>query len=278
MMDKFTAYRVDKSPEIWDALVKGFGAFDRPVHGPGLDGRTTAIIGGLGKGSDRLLREARARGPQVYPYVFVDNGYIATHAGSARIRYRVVPNAYAHHWLHEGRARQHHRFIALGHKIRPWRKTGRHILVCLSSPQHSQFFGLEAWEAGVVAEIKRHTDRPVKVRRKDALSPLAFDLRDCWAVVAWSSKCAVDALLDGIPAFTGAESPAAPVASGIFTAEGHSFAALEMPALVDFRADWAAGLAWGQFTREEIESGLAASLTREWDVERRRQELELATA
>lgn len=248
----YTAYRCRKSPDVWDALVRGFGARDVPVSDP-LQSDTVPIIGGLDFGSSDKLRQVRA---DRRPYRFVDNGYLATNdRDGRRIRYRVVPDAYAHHWLS---AFRRERFDALGLEVKPWRKTGRHVLVCTSSDRHAQFFGLADFARETLATLRAVTDRPVIVRPKGCQHQLAHDLQDCHAVIAWSSKVAVDAVLAGIPVFVGPESPARPVG----TASLHE---IETPRTPD-REAWLAGLAWGQFTVEEIASGLARAAVQQWRI------------
>lgn len=250
------AYPVGKTPEVWAALVKGFGA-DIVAPQPGQPRRLAlhrpAILGGLQYDMAMLLREARLNGA---PYIFVDNGYFRTHHAGKRIRYRVVPSAYCHYWINEYRARDASRLAGLGLEVKPWRPSGRHVLVYLSSATHARFFGLERWAQATVDELRRHTDRPIVVRRKHELGPLERELAECWAVVTWSSKLACEATLAGIPAFTGPESGASVVSAG-------TLAMIERPSLCEFRQEWASALAWGQFTVDEIASGLAATLARE---------------
>lgn len=254
------AYPVRKSPEVWAALAKGFGArlaplpFGEPRR---LDLSGPAILGGLQFDMADLLRQARGLG---FPYLFVDNGYFRTHDGATRIRRRVTPNAYCQFWINEIAAQPGYgaRFDALGLELKPWRKSGRHILVYLSSPAHSEFFKLEAWLSETLYMLERYSDRPVIVRRKGELGPLEQELADCWAVVTWSSKLACEATLAGVPAFTGPESGAVPVSGG-------ALENIETPSLCDFRREWACSLAWGQYTTEEIASGMAAEISRQAD-------------
>lgn len=249
------AYRVGKSPEVWDALVKGFGAKDVPALGLGLDLRGPAIIGGLGFGSDRLLREAIA---VQHPYLFVDSGYFRTHENGKRVRFRIVPDAYNHHWtftragfpntMDIGRQR----FEALGLTIAPWRDSGREILICTSSAAHAAFFAVEAWAEDMASIIRQHTDRPVVIRNKADPNnvPFAEALKSAHAVVAWSSSVCVEAALAGVPVFGSKWSAAAPVGNV-------DVAQIETPFRPNWRQEWAWGLAAGQFTVPEIAGGLA---------------------
>lgn len=267
------AYAVRKSPEIWAALAKGFGARLAPLpfgEGRALDLSGPAILGGLQFDMPALLAAARRLR---HPYLFVDNGYFATHHEGKRIRYRVTPDAYCQHWINEIAAQPAYaaRFDALGLELKPWRKSGRHVLVYTSSDAHTKFFGLEKWLDETLYMVERYCDRPVVVRRKGELGPLEQELDDCWAVVTWSSKLACEATLAGVPAFTGPESGAAAVSAGILE---H----LETPSLVPFRREWACSLAWGQYTVDEMASGLAAEISRQAAACRRMIELRQAHA
>jgi hypothetical protein len=80
-------------------------------------------------------------------------------------------------------------------------------------------------------------------------TPLADDLRNCWALVTHSSNVAVDAVLMGIPVFVAPTCPAAPVGN-------LDLAKLETPDMPD-RARWFDSLMAQQFTVDEMRSGLA---------------------
>ena len=109
------------------------------------------------------------------------------------------------------------------------------------------FLGIDAkqWTAAVVAEVSRHTDRPVIVKHKDG-KPLVFD--DAWCMVTHSSNAAVDAVVAGVPVVTLGNSACGPVS--------WTWADIENPFWPD-REPWAWNLADNQFTIEEMKSGEA---------------------
>jgi hypothetical protein len=249
----YLAYSQPKSPEVWVALKRGFGAQEAKLgwdHGRPRELRPdgVAIIGGLGFDSPALLREAREQGRS---YLFVDNGYFRTHERGQRVRYRIVPNSYSHHWLVDGRPGD--RLEKLGEKVKPWRKDGWHVLVCTSSSTHTQFFGLEAWLSKTIETIRASTDRPIVLRNKNSPKPLDEDFRGAWAVVSWSSRVCVQAAMEGIPVFCGPESAALPIGSEDLTQ-------IETPPRPGNRQEWANGLAYGQFTADEMASGFAREI------------------
>lgn len=96
------------------------------------------------------------------------------------------------------------RWAAMGIELRPWRTEGKHILVCgqrgIGSPTMAS---PPNWHDDVAARLRKITNRPVRVRPHPGNHapkvPLADDLRDCWAVVIWSSGSGVQALVAGVP-------------------------------------------------------------------------------
>lgn len=155
------------------------------------------------------------------------------------------------------------RLNALGIWPAPWRRDGRHVVVVEQSPH---FLGIsdagEGWLERTVAEIGRHTDRPVRVRawsrdKAGAAATLAADLEGAWALVTHSSAAAVEAVLAGVPAYVSAPCAATPMALS-------DISRIEDPARPDDRAPWAAGLAGAQWTVDELKSGLAWRRIEEW--------------
>ena len=88
-------------------------------------------------------------------------------------------------------------------ELKKWRKSGDHILVIPPSYHTAKWYGIdeEQWIKNTVDEIKKHTNRPIRVRYKykngvkfgdrvDKDNPLQNDLRKCWAIVSFHSMCA----------------------------------------------------------------------------------------
>jgi hypothetical protein len=98
------------------------------------------------------------------------------------------------------------RWAALGVPLKPWRTDGEHVLICPNRP-----FGVpgrmmpQNWPQACAARLRTQTKREVRIRAHPGNSApmraLSEDLRDCWAVVVWSSSCAVHALQQGYPTF-----------------------------------------------------------------------------
>ena len=149
-------------------------------------------------------------------------------------------------------------------KLKPWRKqsSDSHILVIPPSQHTARWYGLcrHEWETEIIKELKKYTDRPIKVRHKfvdnadfgqKVHKPLQEDLQGCWAIVSWHSMCASEAVVKGIPSFSSEHSPAAPVSYSL-----QQLNKIEKPKMPD-RELWLYSLLGSQFTVEEMKSGFA---------------------
>ena len=101
------------------------------------------------------------------------------------------------------------RFDKFGIKIKAPDFKGSKILVCPSSYGIHTYLDRPNWTQETVEQIKRYTDRPIKIREKPrgkgtsgpsvAKVPLAEDLKDAWICVTSCSISAIEALCMGIP-------------------------------------------------------------------------------
>lgn len=145
---------------------------------------------------------------------------------------------------------------SIGVRLKPWRKTGSHVLLCLPGPRAGADFGIDMrkWWAEIRATLSQTTDRPIRMRHKKARvlgPPLAVDLEDAWCVVTHSSTSAVSAAIAGIPVFCEPTCAAAAV--------GRTDLEIESPATPDDREEWISALAWRQFSWHELRNGMAWS-------------------
>lgn len=162
---------------------------------------------------------------------------------------------------------------ALGLMLTQWQMTGDHVIIALQRPDSNQWAGMPApdsWLQQVVETLRHHTDRPIIVRphprfpldrlpqgisvQTPARIPHTYDdfdfvtrLRQAWAVVNWNSTPGIIAVCQGIPAFVGESSLAAPVAN-------LDLACIEDPRRPS-REQWANDVAWTEWTLEEIAQG-----------------------
>lgn len=177
-------------------------------------------------------------------YYYVDHGYFRR--GHYDGYYRVTQNAMQND---KPSVVCDDRWRALGLDVRPWTRDGSHILVLPLSDAVGEFLGIDtgAWLSSVIAEIRRHTDREIRVKPKDE-GDLAEELRDCYCVVTYHSTGALEALRLGIPCITLGESGATPLSWG--------WENIESPEWPD-REPLFHWLAYCQHTLEEIRNGSA---------------------
>ena len=151
------------------------------------------------------------------------------------------------------------RFEKFEMKVKAPNFKGKNILVCPSSESIHNYLGRPNWLNETITEIKKYTDRPIKVREKprgrgtsgpsEAKIPLSEELKDAWVCVTSCSISAVEAQCMGIPTICDVKSVAEPVSA-------NHFADIENPYFVGAE-DWLYSLAYQQFTPEEFENGFA---------------------
>jgi hypothetical protein len=194
----------------------------------------------------QAIRLSRAR------WFYLDNAYF----GRGRF-YRVTEGAIQHSGLGDiaSDTVAQPRWQRHGLRFKDWRRIGDHILVCDQSDAFLKLVGgvdPMAWRRQVRATIGLNSDRPLVWRSKGSKRALSDDLRKCWAVVTYTSNCAIDALLAGVPIFVLGPSAARPMGQ-------NDLSLIEQPLYPDNREEWAAVLAANQWTLEEMRSGQAWS-------------------
>lgn len=241
-----------KARHFTEAVIAGFPGRVRDIGVEHLAEGCVHVLGGLQFGCLELLQEIRRRKE---PYVFFDRAYFG--GGTYTNRIRLTKNAYQKHWVAGGDAARLARWNV---QFAPWREDGEFVMVVPPGEAVAALFGLKDWETNVLARLSLIGERRVVVSRKKDRdkSPLAERLKGCHAVVTWTSNVAVEAVCLGVPAFVSPWSAAAPVCRRLDELE----AALETPLRPALEA-WAASLAWGQFTVDEIASGVARAALEE---------------
>ena len=128
--------------------------------------------------------------------------------------------------------------------------------------------GADKWTADTIAELKKHTDRPIVVRKKDDGGPPAnIDHRiksmdavfaTAWAIVTAGSTIGVEAVCRGVPAFSTQHCATSQV--GL-----EDLSRIESPFMPDMdeRRQWAMNLAARQFNVDDLSSGKAVAIMRE---------------
>jgi len=225
----------------------------KPTEGPSL------FWGFVGQNYDLVERHKKLGHTWYFsdmPYWGRWNGLFEALDPNYNFYWRIIKNKLHHNTIVQ---RPSDRFNKLNIEIQDWRPPGEHILVCPSSPTMNRYYGCPNWTNDVVAELKKHTDRPIRVRQKPrrngtsgpaaALVSLKQDLENCHAIVTSVSMAAIEAAINGVPVFTNEFSPCAPI--GL-----QELSKIEDP-IRPSREDWAYSWAYAQFTPKEIESGLA---------------------
>lgn len=235
-----------KSRRLCEALARGARGTVLEIAPAKLERGPAAFYGTVGV--EHLYREARDRGNWFYS----DNAFFDCARGT---HFRVARDTLQH----VGQATPDwKRLEALGVKVKPWTRAGRHVLVVLQSGYFMREVamwegGIDAWQEEVLRRLRAHTDRTIMVRhwqrdKAERARTLHEDLQDCWAVITHMSAAANEALLAGVPAFV--TGPCAAMSMGLSQLEQ-----IEMPRRPDGRMEWAAGLAGRQWTLEELEAG-----------------------
>tara|TARA_B100000214_G_scaffold375583_1_gene362938 strand:+ start:4968 stop:5780 length:813 start_codon:yes stop_codon:yes gene_type:complete len=154
------------------------------------------------------------------------------------------------------------RFEKFGIELKAPDLKGEHILVCPSSPGINQYLERPNWTAETVEQIKRYTDRPIKIREKPrgkgtsgpavATIPIEKDLENAWCIVTSCSISAIEAVCNGKPVFCDEKSFAQHIATT-------NLADIENPMFVS-PEDWLYSLSYQQFTPEEFSNGTAIEI------------------
>lgn len=157
----------------------------------------------------------------------------------------------------------------LGIVIRDWRSNGNHILLCLQRNGGWSMGGIDVvdWCNRTIAEIRKHTDRPIVVRAhpgdRNSLKYLSgtgwnisndgrsleADLENCWAVVNYNSSPVVGAALEGYPIFV-----TDPARSQCRDIANTDLSQIESPAMPD-RLPWAQRISMFHWNFEDLRSG-----------------------
>lgn len=155
--------------------------------------------------------------------------------------------------------------------LKPWSQGDVVVVAPSHDAVHRKAYkdgGADKWTADTIAELKKHTDRPIVVRKKDDGGPPAnIDHRiksmdavfaTAWAVVTAGSTIGVEAATRGVPVFSTQRCATSPV--GL-----HDLSLIESPRLPDMdeRRQWAMNLAARQFDKNDLSSGKALAVMQE---------------
>lgn len=201
-----------------------------------------------------------------HTFYYMDSGYIGNYKSDInpfglKFWHRIVKNDVQHNKIID---RPDDRWKRLNYKIEA-RKQGKHILLVTPSEKPCKFYNIDRaeWVSKTIIEIKKYTDRPIKIRdkapRQQRITNTIFqDLDNCHALVTFQSIAAVESVLYGVPAFTLAPTAADPVCD-------KDLSLIETPTQQDKDKiyKWACHLAYGQFHTDEFKNGVAYKLLME---------------
>ena len=155
-----------------------------------------------------------------------------------------------------------------------WKKKGKKILIIVPNRKSCVFYGYDIdpytdgekpWLTQTIETIKNHTDMEIIIREKGSRSNRqhysiynALD-EGIFATVAFNSIAALESIVYGIPAFVSVPCAASPLASNDLTR-------ICKPVYPDPEVvlKHCQGLAYSQFTAEEIENGTAWKILKEY--------------
>lgn len=155
------------------------------------------------------------------------------------------------------------RWAKLDVPLKPYSR-GNKVILCAQVPWDASVEGSNhpAWVLETAQKLKAMTPRPIVFRPHPlaplppikgleySQKPLAEDLKDAHCVVTFNSNSAVEALIDGKPVFAFDEG------SMVWELANKNLGDLEEPRVPD-RKQWAANLAFAQWTPAEMSEGHA---------------------
>lgn len=260
------------SGRVCRAMAEGIGNVGdkielRSDHDFRMKGFDAAVFWGYWEPCQLVERSCREAG---IPFVYVDLAYWKRERGyfKAAVNAR-HPDAYLMNWAAPG-----DRWDSLGVKIKPWRKsTDRSSIVVAGmsgkaawswgfGPTIQQAGGV--YERGVIERLKSLTKRPIIYRPKpnwagwspidgskcDREAPVDQVLNHAHCVITHHSNVGSDAIVAGVPVFA---RRGAALAMGLPDSD---LTRIEEPAYPDGREQWAANLAYCQWTLDEMSSGV----------------------
>lgn len=207
-------------------------------------------------------------------YYYIDTGYIGN-LDKRKNWHRVVKNGMQHsnprYDLSNDRFEKivnNRNYLRFPGK---WKKNGKSILVVTPSEKPCKFYGINrnVWVKNTIAELKKHTDRPIIVRDKGlrreriGRNSIYHQIEDdnIFAVVTYNSIAATEAIGFGIPAFTLAPNAADPFCLKDLSKIEDPF--YEDP---DKVIKWQHWLGYCQFTPEEMRLGEAMKIIERYSI------------
>jgi hypothetical protein len=158
--------------------------------------------------------------------------------------------------------------------VKPWRTTGKHILIFCQRPNGWNMLGQDqgAWVDQTIHEIRKYSQRPIMIRMHPGDGKKAVQIEklkarygntinisthesitealvDCWCVVGYNSTPSVVSAIEGIPAFL--SDPNRSWAKDIAATD---LSLIETPLMPD-RTEWLHKIANIHWSNDEVRAG-----------------------
>lgn len=201
-------------------------------------------------------------------FYYIDTGYFGNfpslgNPGGKKRYHRIVKNENQHTDILDSPPDRWKKLLAEDPRLNwtGWKKYEKKILVVMPNPKACRYYNYdyEKWVEETEKEIKKHCDLPVEVRVKGSrvyrnIEYSIYDAFDTgvYATIAFNSIAALESVLYGIPAFVTVPCAASPLASTDLSKLNDPYYPNQ-----DLIYQHCCGLAYGQFTLEEIETGYA---------------------
>lgn len=215
------------------------------------------VIRGVGASSQEAIKYCWEHNRTFYA---IDTGYFGN--GKNKLWHRITKNNLQ--LLGPLVERSDSRLRRIGYSFKKF-TTGRKILICPPSEKIMKLFNQPSpseWVNNVVSEISKYTDRPIEIRLKPSreerttTNTIATALEnDVHCLVTYNSIAAVEALMFGKPAITLGPNSAQLLCNTSLSEIEH----LKIPSK-DEMHQFMCYLSYGQFTRAEMQNGVAWSI------------------
>lgn len=193
-------------------------------------------------------------------YVYFDKGYLRYAEQGLKDPceyYRVAIDCFQpSQYIMELGLKDDSRWGQIGITPKPWRSEGSLVLYADSSDKYKEWFG---WSDDDVSDdlwnLRVSTQKTIVYRPRNCEVSIYEQLDDTWALVTRGSNAAVDAILYGVPVVLSVDSRciSSPLAN-----RGMVDDQVYVPSDTD-RHQWLCGLAWCQFTVQELSTKFAWS-------------------
>lgn len=193
------------------------------------DGKSIPVIVGNLHGADNIQIECRK---QKIPYILIDHGYFHREMDLSWARF-CVNNYHCTDWRISDREIP---------KVQEYR-SGENVVILPPPNKIEYVYGAYGWLDTIIAEIRKHTERKIIVKRKGE-GDFKKVLEKAHVIVSFGSVADVEALVRGVPVIASPYSPATPISNRIKDIENLTY--------FD-RTAWLSSLAASEWHKDEMD-------------------------